>query len=163
MRAGKFRKETSASVSACGVKAACAKIFAASAAAKARNGAVPVMNLTYSNAECFLQDYYAGEWIDKLDEIKSNIDERSVIANAGAYALGRKTDELIVAALDGATQEAVGTGVGLADTDGLTKQKVLMAFEMLGAADVPDDGQRFAVVGWKQWSELLQIQEFAST
>ena len=26
------------------------------AAAKARNGAVPVMNLTYSNAECFLQD-----------------------------------------------------------------------------------------------------------
>jgi hypothetical protein len=26
------------------------------AAAKARNGAVPVMNLTYSNAECFLQN-----------------------------------------------------------------------------------------------------------
>ena len=34
--------------------------------------------------------------------------------------------------------------------------------EMLGAADVPDDGNRFAVVGWKQWSQLLSIQEFAS-
>jgi hypothetical protein len=32
---------------------------------------------------------------------------------------------------------------------------------MLGAADVPDDGNRFAVVGWKQWSELLSIDEFA--
>jgi hypothetical protein len=132
------------------------------AASKARNGVVPVMNLTYANAECFLQDYYAGEWIDRLDEIKTNIDERSVIANAGAYALGRKTDELIIAALDTATAEAVGTGTGLTDTDGLTKQKVLMAFEMLGAADVPDDGNRFAVVGWKQWSELLNIQEFAN-
>ena len=26
----------------------------------------------------------------------------------------------------------------------------------------PDDGQRYAVVGWKQWSELLTIQEFAN-
>ena len=28
---------------------------------------------------------------------------------------------------------------------------------------MPDDGQRYAVVGWKQWSELLQIQEFANS
>ncbi|MBI0433772.1 phage capsid protein [Roseomonas sp. KE0001] len=132
------------------------------AAAKARNGAVPVMNLAHSNVECFLQDYYAGEWIDRLDELKTNVDERQVVANAGAYALGRKTDELIIAALDTATQEAVGTAPGTGDTDGLTKAKVLMAFEMLGAADVPDDGNRFAIVGWKQWSQLLQIEEFAN-
>lgn len=133
------------------------------AAAKARNGAVPVMNLAHSNVECFLQDYYAGEWIDRLDELKTNIDERQVVANAGAYALGRKTDELIIAALDTATNEAVGTAAGTTDTDGLTRAKVLKAFEMLGAADVPDDGNRFAIVGWKQWSELLQIEEFANS
>ena len=34
---------------------------------------------------------------------------------------------------------------------------------MLGAADVPDDGQRYAVVGWKQWSQLLGIDEFAKS
>ena len=33
---------------------------------------------------------------------------------------------------------------------------------MLGEVDVPDDGQRFAVVGWKQWSDLLNIEEFAN-
>jgi hypothetical protein len=110
-----------------------------------------------------LQDYYAGDWVDRLDELKTNLDEREVIANAGAYALGRKTDELIIAALDTGTKEALGTATGTTDADGLTKQKVLLAFEMMGAADVPDDGQRYAVVGWKQWSQLLAIDEFASS
>jgi hypothetical protein len=138
------------------------KVGRGTAAAKARNGVVPVMNLDHANVECFLQDYYAGEWIDRLDELKTNIDERAVVANAGAYALGRKTDELIIAALDTATAEAIGTAAGTTDAEGLTRAKALLAFEMLGGADVPDDGQRYAVVGWKQWSELLTIQEFAN-
>ena len=33
---------------------------------------------------------------------------------------------------------------------------------MLGNKDVPDDGNRYAIVGWKQWSELLNITEFAN-
>ncbi|HEV7369633.1 phage capsid protein [Arenibaculum sp.] len=126
------------------------------AATKSRHGKVPVMNLVHSPVECVLADYYAGDWVDKLDEIKTNIDERTVITNAGAYALGRKTDEMIIAQLDAAANHAGGDG------DGMTKEKVLAAFELLGAADVPDDGQRYAVVGWKQWSELLSIAEFAS-
>ncbi|WP_114375591.1 phage capsid protein [Elioraea thermophila] len=132
------------------------------AGTKARHGAVPVMNLDHSPVECFLADYYAGDWIDKLDELKVNHDERAVIANAGAYALGRKTDELIIAALDQATREATGTDPGLTDNDGLTREKILLAFEMLGQADVPDDGERYAVIGWKQWSDLLKIPEFAN-
>lgn len=132
------------------------------AAAKARNGLVPVMNIDHTNVEAYLQDYYAGDWVDRLDELKTNIDERAVIANAGAYALGRKTDELIIGALDSGTNEAIGTQAGQTDTDGLTRAKVLLAFQKLGDADVPDDGQRYAVVGWQQWSELLTIQEFAN-
>ena len=127
-----------------------------SAATKARHGMVPVMNVDFTSVEATLQDYYAGEWVDQLDELKTNIDERQVLANAGAYALGRKTDDLIIAALGTATQVA-GT-----NADALTKAKVLEAFESLGAADVPDDGQRFAVVGWKQWSDLLELAEFAN-
>ena len=133
------------------------------ASSKSRNGVVPVMNLTYSAIECFLQDHYAGEWIDKLDDLKTNINELQVLANAGAYALGRKTDELVISALDAATQEAVGAQAGQTDNDGLTRAKILLAFEMLGAADVPDDSQRYAIVGWKQWSELLTISEFANS
>jgi hypothetical protein len=126
------------------------------ASTKSRHGNVPVMNLDHGTVDCALADYYAGDWVDKLDELKTNIDERSVIANAGAYALGRKTDELIIGRLD------AGTVYAGADTDGLTKDKILAAFELLGGADVPDDGQRYAVVGWKQWSQLLGIEEFAN-
>ncbi|WP_043338445.1 phage capsid protein [Belnapia moabensis] len=139
------------------------KVGRGTAAAKARNGVVPMMNIDHTNVECFLQDYYAGDWVDRMDELKTNIDERAVVANAGAYALGRKTDELIISALDSATNEAVGTNTGETDNDGMTRAKVLLAFQALGNADVPDDGNRFAVVGWKQWSELLTIQEFANT
>jgi len=126
------------------------------AATKARHGMVPVMNVDFSAVEVYLVDYYAGEWVDRLDELKTNIDERQVLATAGAFALGRKTDELIIEALAQTTNVAGDASVGL------TKEKVLEAFEILGANDVPDDGQRYAVIGWKQWSELLNLPEFAN-
>jgi hypothetical protein len=134
------------------------KVGKGTASTKSTHGMVPVMNLDHTNIEVTLQDFYAGDWVDRLDELKVNIDERQVIANAGAHALGRKTDELIITALTAATtNEVVEANVGL------TKAKVLEAFETFGALDVPDDGQRFCVVGWKQWSELLAIDEFVSS
>ena len=119
------------------------------------------MNVDHSNVECTVADYYAGDFIDKLDELKTNIDERAVISNAGAWALGRKTDELIITQLDalGAGQNVTGAG-DLADTAGFTKAKVFMALEMLNNADVPDDGQRFAAVSPGAWTDLMLIDEF---
>ena len=93
----------------------------------------------------------------RLDELKTNIDERQVIAAAGANALGRKTDEMIINALDSATKNIITDA-----NTGLTKDKALEAFELFGEADVPDDGGRFAIVGWKQWSDLLGIDEFVN-
>lgn len=133
------------------------KVGKGTAGTKTRHGLVPVMNLDHSNVECTLVDYYAGEWVDKLDELKTNIDERQVIANAAAGAMGRQTDDLIIAQFDSVTTETIANG-----NTGMTLEKVMEAFETLGNNDVPDDGQRFAVVGYKQWSELLQIDEFAN-
>lgn len=132
------------------------KVGRGTASTKSRHGIVPVMNLNHEPVECLLQDYYAGDWVDALDELKTNVDERRVVASAGAYALGRKTDELIIDAMDGAT-DAVGDY-----TTGLTKDLILSAVETLNAKDVPDDGRRFAVVGVHQWNELLSLDEFVS-
>jgi hypothetical protein len=126
------------------------------ASTKSRHGNVPVMNLDHSNIEVVMNDYYAGDWVDKLDEIKTNIDERQVIANAGAYALGRKTDDMIIAAMSGATTTIAS------NTSGMTLAKVQSALETLGYADVPDDGDRYAIVGWSQWTDLLALPQFAS-
>ncbi len=133
------------------------KVGTGTASTKATNAMVPVMNLDHSNIEVILSDYYAGDWVDRLDELKVNIDERQVIANAGAHALGRKTDELIINALNGASSNVIADG-----NIGMTKDKILSAFETFGKNDVPDDGQRYCVVGWKQWSELLAIDEFVN-
>lgn len=132
------------------------KIGKGSASTKSRHGIVPVMNLNHEPVECNLQDYYAGDWVDALDELKINIDERRVVASAGAYALGRKTDELIIAAMTATTQNSGDYSTGL------TKTVILGALEKLNENDVPDDGRRFAVVGVKQWNELLGIDEFSS-
>lgn len=133
------------------------KVGKGTASTKSTHGMVPVMNLAHSVIEATMADYYAGDWVDRLDELKVNIDERQVIANAGAHALGRKTDELIINALDTASTHTV-----VEANIGMTLGKILEAFEIFGANDIPDDGQRFAVVGWKQWSQLLDLDEFAS-
>ncbi len=132
------------------------KVGRGTASTKSRHGIVPVMNLNHEPVECILQDYYAGDWVDALDELKTNVDERRVVASAGAYALGRKTDELIVSAMSGAT-----TNIGDYST-GLTKDLVMAALETMNANDIPDDGRRFAVVGVHQWNQLLSMDEFVS-
>jgi len=126
------------------------------AATKSRHGDVPLMNVTHTNVDCPMLDYYAGEYIDDLDELKTNIDERGLAAQAGAGALGRKTDELITIAMDTATQTIAHGSAGM------TKAKVHSAYETLGNNDVPDDGNRFFPVSHAAWTDLMDITEFAS-
>jgi hypothetical protein len=133
------------------------KVGKGTASTKSTHGMVPVMNLEHTTVECTLQDFYAGDWLDRLDELKTNIPERQVIASAGANALGRKTDELIISALNTASTHVIADA-----NTGLTTAKVMQAFETFGENDVPDDALRFAVIGWKQWSDLLSIEEFSS-
>lgn len=123
---------------------------------KTRHGNVPLMNVSHSTVSATLEDWYGADYVDKLDELKTNLDERLVTANAGAWALGRKIDNLIITKMD-----TTGNVVAEASA-GLTKAKILEGFQMMNASDVPDDGQRFAVVGPHQWNELLDISEFKS-
>lgn len=127
------------------------------AGSKARHGNVPVMNIDHTPVKCTLVDRYAGDYVDKLDELKINHDEKQVIVDAGAYALGRETDAQIIDQL-AKTTNIVGDG-----TTALTKALILKAFAKLNSKDVPDDGQRFGIVSPQQWNELLQIEEFSKS
>ena len=140
-----------------GSKCVFQKVGKGAAGKKTRHGNVPLMNLDHSSVSCTLSDWYAAEYVDKLDELKDKLDEKKVAADAGAWALGRKIDELLITKLDGATNVVAEAATGL------TKDKILQAFGTLNANDVADDGNRFAVVGPHQWNELLNIQEFKSS
>ena len=132
------------------------KIGKGVASTKARHGKMTPMNVDHTPVECVLQDYYAGDYVDKLDEAKINHDERMVIANAGAWGLGRKTDELIIAQADQTTSSVGDYG------SGLTRSLLLQAVEALDDNDVPDDGMRWGLLTPRQWSIALTIPEFAS-
>ena len=49
------------------------KIGTGSASTKSRNGMVTPMELAHTNVEATMNDFYAAEYIDKLDELKTNI------------------------------------------------------------------------------------------
>lgn len=124
---------------------------------KARNGDVVPMNPVHSYKEATATDKYAPEYLDSLDEIKTNIDERMLYARAGAGALGREVDYRITTVMNTATTNTIGI-----NGTGLSKAKLLTAIAMLNAYDVPDDGDRWGVLGAQQWEEFINITQVSS-
>lgn len=132
------------------------KVGKGTADTKTRHGKVPLMNIDHTPVECTLADYYAGDWVDKLDELKMNIQEKDITAKSGAYALGRKTDALLVTALDGATNTRN------VDLSAITTASMTDIVTTLGERDVPvDDGNGFAPVSWAVWGKLMSLDEFS--
>jgi hypothetical protein len=125
------------------------------ASQKSRNGELTPMNLSHTPVTCTLQDWYAADYIDELDELKINHDERMVVTQSGAAALGRRSDLLITTAMDGGTNTEVHGSVGM------TQAKVNVVFESFGENDVPDDGDRFAAIAPQAWTDLLSISAFS--
>jgi len=158
-RMGSKLRNTVRSSNVSGSSARFQKIGKGAAVTKARQADVAPMDLAHTNVEVTMVDYFAAEYIDKLDELKTNINERQAVATSAASALGRQTDALIIAAMDAganATQiGAVGSAVSKAD--------LLTLFETMGTADVPEDGQRYLAMSPAGYADLFNIDEFASS
>lgn len=135
------------------------KIGTGTASTKSRNGNITPMELTHTTVEATMTDHYAAEFIDKLDELKTNIDERQAVATSAAAALGRKTDELLYTAMD-----AGANSTQIHDTSSaLEKADLLSLFETFGSANIPEDGNRYLAMHPKGYADLFLINEFASS
>lgn len=144
------------------------KLGAGTASVKARDGQVPVMNATRSYADATMGDWYAAEYVDKLDELKTNVDERRILVETCAAAIGRKVDNLVItaaAASISSTYADTGAYNNFSNTkyNNAIKAAVIKAYQSLNANDVPDDGNRVCLVGPHQWNHLLNVTEFASS
>ena len=129
------------------------------ATTKSRNGNVTPMELAHTNVEATMTDHYAAEYIDKLDELKTNINERQAIAQSSAGALGRKTDEILITAMDaGANSTQIHDA-----SSALEKADLLSLFQTFGTADIPEDGQRYLAMSPAGFADLFAITEFASS
>lgn len=131
------------------------KMGTGTAQAKARHGDVPVLNLEHSYVDAYPTDSYGAEYIDDLDMLKTNIDERGAVTRSITAATGRSTDGKIVAALDTSTNNDT-------TSSGLTLARVILAQQTFNTNDVPMDGQRYMAIGPAQWSDLLAEDEFVS-
>ena len=135
------------------------KIGTGSASTKSRNGLVTPMELAHTTVEATMSDFYAAEYIDKLDELKININERQAVATSAAAALGRKTDEILYTAMD-----AGANSTQIHDTNGaVEKADLLTLFETFGTANIPEDGGRYLAMHPKGFADLFNINEFASS
>ena len=158
-RMGSKLRNTVRSSNVTGSVARFQKIGKGAANTKARNGDVTAMELAHTNVEATMADFYAPEYIDKLDELKININERQAVAQSAAAALGRNTDEILITAMD-----AGANATQIADTAGaLVKADLLTLFSTFGAADIPEDGQRYLAMSPAGFADLFSINEFASS
>ncbi len=135
------------------------KIGKGTATTKARHGTITPMNQTHTAIQCSLVDFYAGDWVDRLDEAKINIDERGAIASGGAMAIGRKVDNQIFTTLDSTSQTAVSITV----TSYAAVRNGLM--QMVGdliRLDSYEPGELYGVLSPVGWERAMAVAEFAS-
>lgn len=130
------------------------KVGIGSASQKARNGDIPPMRLDHSVVDVTLQDWYAGDWVDDLDLLRTNNDELVLAQEAGARALGRKSDELIITAWTTTTNAHNET------TNGATYAWALQLQTIFGDADIPMGNDKYCVVSWQSWEDLMGIDQF---
>lgn len=96
------------------------------------------------------------DWVDKQDMASSTVDDVSYTATQAVQKVGQECDNKITAALNLSTSNDIA-----AASSSLTKAKALKAVQILNANDVPFE-QRYALVDAPEWTDLLQIEEFAS-
>ena len=118
---------------------------------KGRHAPIPAMNLGHDFVDVPVEDFYGLEWVDKLDQNRTNVNWRLKYARALAAAAGRKYDDIIIDALDATTSTGVAVGGA-----GLTKDKILEAKELLDEREVPQD-MRFFAIGAHQVNDLFSV------
>ncbi len=137
-----------------------------------RNSDTPLVKSDHRRRRLSLYDYEWADLIDKQDKLKMLIDPENSYALNAAWALGRATDDEIIAAFNGTayTGKTGSTAVTLPASQqivvgaaGLTIAKLREAKEILDLADVDPEEPRFIVVTPKQITDLLETTEVTSS
>jgi hypothetical protein len=127
---------------------------------KSRNGNIPILNMPHDYVDLTVADAYGGVYTDSMDLLKTNIDERGLVARQLANAFGRATDDVITTAFYKAEGSGGSRKYNSSTAIALTNINVLKVMEDFNTNEVPDDGTRTWVVSPAVWTKLMQIQEF---
>lgn len=124
------------------------KLGSVTANTKARGADITGLEPLHTQVTATLADYYAGIYIEKMDQLKTNVDLRKEYVDAGASAINRAIDDVIVSAL------ALGTNTITTAAGGWTYAKHMEALTKLASADV-DEEDRYFIFSPNQLSAIL--------
>ena len=136
-----------------------------------RHADTPRVDTPHSRRKVTMDDYDWADLIDDSDKVRLLISPQSEYAKAGAYAMGRTMDDVIIAAATGNAFGGVSGGSTIAlpagqkiahGSTGLTIAKLITAKEKLDAANVDPDEARTIVCSAKQISDLLGTTQITS-
>ena len=102
---------------------------------------VTPMDVAHSQTVATLENWNAPEYTDIFDQQEVNFDEKQELANVVAGALGRRTDQLVIDALDASTPDASDITVAT----NLTVAELVSASVALRDQGVPMS-ERFAAI-----------------
>lgn len=137
-----------------------------------RHADTPRVDTPHSRRKVTMDDYDWADLIDDSDKVRLLISPQSEYAKAGAYAMGRTMDDVIIAAATGNAFGGVSGGSTIAlpagqkiahGSTGLTIAKLISAKEKLDAANVDPDEARVLVCSAKQISDLLGTTQITSS
>ena len=125
------------------------KLGKGSATARIPQTDVTPLNVTYSQVTATMSDYNAAEYSDIFHQAKVNFDERSELVQVVSKAIGRRIDQLVIDALNGASgastvAKTVVTS-GSAAASNLNVGKLIAAKKALDSKNVPFDDRCIAV------------------
>lgn len=127
---------------------------------KTRRGKVPTMDIVRSRVQCDLTDFYASDFIDDLDMLKTNVDEKTALQNAIVMSLARSEDDVATAQLVTSTNANNSLGANDTWTTDAVPRQVL---EQFGAAEAVEGGMMHAAVTWRAWNDLLSFPSFINS
>lgn len=117
------------------------------------------MNTSHSVATATLSDWSAPEYSDVYDLEKLAFNERQELATVVAGAMGRRSDQLVIDAMDtSANSTQVGVNLGGTNT-GINLTKILRAKRLLDDAGAPAENRHLAIsaYGLEQALAVTQI------
>lgn len=136
------------------------RIGTGTATTKARHGTITPMNQTHTNLTATLADFYAGDWVDKLDENKISINEKQALARGGAMALGRKIDDQITTVMAATTETTV---TWVQTSSNAIRNALIEMAEALFDNDVPNDGECYGLLTPRAWASAMTVEEFSNS
>ena len=134
-----------------------------------RNVTTPNNDPNLSRRMGVMLDYHDNRMLDRGDELKCISDPRSAYTIAAARSLGRKLDDVIIAAAVSTTTASGETGSTTAPTTAtilasastFTLAKVVEAKQALDESDVEME-DRFLIVDVESLNTAIQIEQFSS-